>query len=425
MKRFTDIRKYCTYHLHLTESGGVMSGRKAKRNKIFNILMAALIVFIVFCGFMTVGTVKGWFGESESSYAVSSDISGIVNVQRNNVAYSLQEKTEIKSEDIIETKSESSAGIKIGKNTYDLSENTEVCFEDIESKKSISVLNCGQLFAVINKHEEFGSVYTDEFKVASDNAVFSADRQTGSASINVFEGKITVSGKQDSADKVTAESGEKVSIQNGKIAVGKLDEKALNDFNIEKAKEANDGGHKLCFSNKELEKVISDREKETKKIAEEKEAHEKQIIAAGEKGVSSSSGGGASSGSEDVKSCTIQIRCDDILKNMGSLKAGKEKFVPKNGIILASSSVEFRQGDTGFDVLKRACSAAGIQLEYSYTPMYGSYYIEGINNIYEFDCGSRSGWMYRVNGWSPNYGSSSYEMKDGDVIVWSYTCSGM
>ena len=63
-----------------------MSGRKAKRNKIFNILMAALIVFIVFCGFMAVGTVKGWFGESESSYAVSSDISGIVNVQRNNVA---------------------------------------------------------------------------------------------------------------------------------------------------------------------------------------------------------------------------------------------------------------------------------------------------------------------------------------------------
>ena len=65
------------------------------------------------------------------------------------------------------------------------------------------------------------------------------------------------------------------------------------------------------------------------------------------------------------------------------------------------------------------------QLEYSYTPMYGSYYVEGINHLYEFDCGSQSGWMYKVNGWFPNYGCSSYKLKDGDAIVWSYTCTGM
>ena len=99
--------------------------------------------------------------------------------------------------------------------------------------------------------------------------------------------------------------------------------------------------------------------------------------------------------------------------------------MPSNGVILASSAVEFRDGETGFDVLNRACSSAGIQLEYSYTPAYGSYYIEGINNLYEFDCGSRSGWMYTVNGWAPNYGCSSYEMKKGDEIVWNYTCNGI
>ena len=54
--------------------------------------------------------------------------------------------------------------------------------------------------------------------------------------------------------------------------------------------------------------------------------------------------------------------------------------------------------------------------------MYGSYYIEGINQLYEFDCGQNSGWMYCVNGWFPNYGCSSYTVEDGDVIEWRYTC---
>ena len=112
-------------------------------------------------------------------------------------------------------------------------------------------------------------------------------------------------------------------------------------------------------------------------------------------------------------------------QNMDNLKEGKNKYVPSNGVILSSSTVQFVEGETVFDVLKRACSYAGIQLEYSYTPLYESYYIEGINNLYEFDCGEQSGWMYKVNGWFPNYGCSSYELKAGDVIVWCYTCNGL
>lgn len=61
-------------------------------------------------------------------------------------------------------------------------------------------------------------------------------------------------------------------------------------------------------------------------------------------------------------------------------------------------------------------------MESSYTPIYDSAYIEGINQIYEFDCGSESGWMYKVNGWFPNYGCSQYKVSDGDNIAWVYTC---
>jgi hypothetical protein len=48
--------------------------------------------------------------------------------------------------------------------------------------------------------------------------------------------------------------------------------------------------------------------------------------------------------------------------------------------------------------------------------------IAGINNLYEFDVGELSGWMYKVNGWYPNYGCSRYQVKDGDLIEWNYTC---
>lgn len=29
---------------------------------------------------------------------------------------------------------------------------------------------------------------------------------------------------------------------------------------------------------------------------------------------------------------------------------------------------------------------------------------------------------YSVNGWFPNYGCSLYQLKDGDVVEWCYTC---
>jgi len=127
----------------------------------------------------------------------------------------------------------------------------------------------------------------------------------------------------------------------------------------------------------------------------------------------------------ELYSCTITIRCDAILNNWDELTPGKVEFVPDDGIILYPVTVAFDESETVFDVLKRVCDLLGIQLEYSYTPLYESYYIEGINHLYEFDCGEQSGWMYKVNGWFPNYGCSSYHLEDGGVIEWIYTCNDL
>jgi hypothetical protein len=61
-------------------------------------------------------------------------------------------------------------------------------------------------------------------------------------------------------------------------------------------------------------------------------------------------------------------------------------------------------------------------MEASWTPVYNSAYVEGINNLYEFDCGNLSGWMYCVDGWYPNYGCSRYQLKDGETVEFRYTC---
>ena len=121
-------------------------------------------------------------------------------------------------------------------------------------------------------------------------------------------------------------------------------------------------------------------------------------------------------------SATLSVRCDTLLDNTDSLDPEKAELVPKDGVILEARKVTFYEGESVFHLLKREMKKNKIHLEFVNTPIYNSAYIEGISNLYEFDCGELSGWMYRVNGWFPNYGSSRYQLKDGDVVEWVYTC---
>lgn len=123
--------------------------------------------------------------------------------------------------------------------------------------------------------------------------------------------------------------------------------------------------------------------------------------------------------------CSITIRCDTIFDNGDALEEAKAPYVPEDGVILPVITVEFTPGETVFDVLQRVCEASELQLEYSWTPLYDSYYVEGINHLYEFDCGFESGWMYKVDGWFPNYGCSAYTLQGGEEIVWCYSCVGL
>lgn len=120
--------------------------------------------------------------------------------------------------------------------------------------------------------------------------------------------------------------------------------------------------------------------------------------------------------------CTFSISCNTVLANMDLLTSGKEELIPEDGCILAPVTVPFSQGDSVFTLLQQVVKEYGIHMEYSNTPVYKSAYIEGIGNLYEYDCGELSGWMYKVNDYFPNFGCSQYYPEDGDVIAFVYTC---
>ena len=65
--------------------------------------------------------------------------------------------------------------------------------------------------------------------------------------------------------------------------------------------------------------------------------------------------------------------------------------------------------------LSSVCSSNGVSLKYQ-----SKSYIQAIGGLAEKDCGGSSGWMYRVNGETPNKGASKYTLSDGDRIEWYY-----
>ena len=127
---------------------------------------------------------------------------------------------------------------------------------------------------------------------------------------------------------------------------------------------------------------------------------------------------------ETVNTVSLTVDCIDVLDNMESLKEEKRGIIPQNGIMFTNSKVEIQEGDSVFDVLKRSLISSGVHLEFSLTPVYNSAYIEGIGNLYEFDCGERSGWKFSVNGEFPRVGCSEVLVKPSDKIVFFYKVIG-
>lgn len=91
----------------------------------------------------------------------------------------------------------------------------------------------------------------------------------------------------------------------------------------------------------------------------------------------------------------------------------------EHGVILAPAAYEIEKNETALELLRRITRQHKIQMEYQGSKTFA--YVEGIDNLYEYDHGAESGWMYKVNGEFPSKASGSWIMKPGDTVEWLYT----
>lgn len=232
----------------------------------------------------------------------------------------------------------------------------------------------------------------------------SSERTTDAEEVTVTANEVQTTQK---TDKKTTEKDEKAST--AAKSVSKKDNKKTTDAS--KKSNSKSKSNTKSKSNKETKKKYS---KEKESAADSK----------GEKPKTTSQKENDDKVTQTTSSeinCSITIECKSILNNMDDLKKGHEKYVPKNGIMLNNYKTTLKSKSTVYDLLKKACNDKGITYTAKDT-MY-SVYIVGINNIDEKDCGKDSGWMYTVNGSYPNVSVDSKKLKDGDKVVFTYTCS--
>lgn len=93
----------------------------------------------------------------------------------------------------------------------------------------------------------------------------------------------------------------------------------------------------------------------------------------------------------------------------------------ENGTMLSEYTVSVPEASTAFDALIAAAKEQQIQVDHA-DGIFGEY-VRGIGGLYEFDCGSESGWLYSVNGVRPSVSAGAYILSQGDVVEFVYTCT--
>lgn len=131
---------------------------------------------------------------------------------------------------------------------------------------------------------------------------------------------------------------------------------------------------------------------------------------------SSSSGGGSAAGGGSIS-------------NGDSASAGNQGGSQQPGYITVTVSVTssavgnpvssggtftFNEGATPYDAL----CALGLSVN-AHGSSYGTY-VAAIGGLAEKEHGGTSGWMYSVNGVTPNTACSNYVLSNGDSVVWYY-----
>lgn len=439
-----------------------MMNQDKRKKRIANIAMSMVIVLIILSGVLAVGGQQGWFDKKDpAETGVVRAVIGTADLTRDGIASPLSADTALRDGDVLTTQEHAELTLQAGDSTMKLGAGSSLTVTHATADSFTVQVTTGQFFTAAGETASVTLEFGDEDCTLS-SAAADLTVRTGSETLYLLSGTLTLDGTD-------YEAGQALSWVDGALTADSFSPTVLDDEALGWCLNA---GQTLCFTSDELRQVLDTRAAQQQSDIEAQldgstaqsdgsAAENTEPTQSGKTDTKSDGTGQAPADSgtanaadpapssptdpepsapaqpdtpaqpepepepEEKSTCTISVRCDTILNNMDSLDPDKAGYVPSSGILLSKTTVTISDGDSAYDVLKRACSAAGLQLEASYTAAYGSYYVEGIGHLYEFDCGPESGWMYKVNGWFPNYGCSSYTVSDGDNIVFCYTCNGL
>lgn len=124
--------------------------------------------------------------------------------------------------------------------------------------------------------------------------------------------------------------------------------------------------------------------------------------------------------------CTVEIDCSDIVKNKDKFNEKQQvfydRYVDGKRTILSPVTVKVKNKSSAYKATELACQQNGIKMTKKNSGF--GIYIVGFDGINEKMFGKTSGWIYYVNGKSPSFSCSAYELKDGDKVSFVYTCNG-
>ena len=172
-------------------------------------------------------------------------------------------------------------------------------------------------------------------------------------------------------------------------------------------------------------------DKKSDKDSKEKKSEGKGGKKSGDKSGSQNSGStGGSSASDGLSSSAGSTTGGGSASNGGGASTGDQggsqqpSHVVTVTVSVTSSAVgnpvssggtfTFNEGATPYDAL----CALGLSIN-ARPSSYGTY-VAAIGGLAEKEHGGTSGWMYSVNGKTPNTACSNYILKNGDTVVWYY-----
>lgn len=120
---------------------------------------------------------------------------------------------------------------------------------------------------------------------------------------------------------------------------------------------------------------------------------------------------------------TVTFRLIGALEATQDVDLTSNSYLPEYVTWIPTTKYEVASNATVYDLYTEAMTKAGLRsvgADNNYVKTIYAPSCLGGYALSEFTNGTRSGWMYTINGSHPNYGLKEQELKDGDVVVWHY-----